>query len=67
MASVWELILQHSVNEIQNPEYGSYTDKESARPYPQMQNFIVHTTVGHGGLVHANFDPVFLLRRREAL
>lgn len=60
MPSAGELILQHSVNVIQNPSYTSYTDKTWARQYPPMQDITVHSTVDAENNFHATFDPTFL-------
>ncbi|KAK4236866.1 hypothetical protein C8A03DRAFT_45196 [Achaetomium macrosporum] len=60
MPSAGELIHQHSVNVVDNPEYVSYTDKSWAREYPPMRRYTGYSTVDHEGSFHATFDPAFM-------
>jgi hypothetical protein len=60
MPTTLELILQHSVNNIHNPQYTSSTNKAWAAVYPAIDQLTVRTTVNHDGAVHATFEPAFL-------
>jgi hypothetical protein len=60
MPSAQELILQHSLNTLDNPRFVSYTNKPWARAYPPIQNLLNHTTIGQDGTISAEFEPAFL-------
>ncbi len=59
MPSAGELILQHSQNVVDNPNYVSSTNKAWAQTYAPMQNLSVRT-VDQDGIIHAPFDSAFL-------
>jgi hypothetical protein len=60
MPSPGELILLHSQNVVENPNYVSSTNKAWAQVYEPIRNLSVHSTVDQEGTFHATFDPVLL-------
>ncbi|AEO69952.1 uncharacterized protein THITE_2171159 [Thermothielavioides terrestris NRRL 8126] len=60
MATVYDLLTQHSTNVVHNTHYVTQSNKEWARNYHPIRNLVVHSYHGGDGLVHADFDSAFL-------
>jgi len=60
MATVYDLLTQHSTNVVHNTYYVTQSKKEWAGNYHPIRNLVVHSYHGGDGLVHADFDSAFL-------
>ncbi|KAH6628906.1 hypothetical protein F5144DRAFT_655585 [Chaetomium tenue] len=60
MATIYDLLTQHSTNMVHNTYYVTQSNQKWARNYHPIRNLVVHSYHGGDGLVHANFDSAFL-------